>query len=69
MIKELGTDPGDHTLTFCQKLDYHGVKTAVYKEGKEVKDRRKQLRGKKEKKIDATDHQEGLQYDPWEFAT
>lgn len=52
-----------------KRKDHSRIKIADHQQLKRVKQRRKQLRGRKKQKIDQIEHQEGLQYGPGEFAT
>ena len=69
ILKELGVDPGEHMEAACSKTDTSRLKVADHQEKSIVKQRRKYLRGRKKRKIDSLDHQEGLQYGAGEFAS
>ena len=69
ILTELNIDPGEYTQDACSNMDHSRIKIADHQQLKRVKQRRKQLRGRKKQKIDQIEHQEGLQYGPGEFAT
>ena len=68
ILKELGIEAGEHTKNACKRLDLKRIKVSEYKEQNSVKQRRRQIRGKKKSRIDEVEQREGLQYGPGEFA-
>ena len=68
ILKELGIEVGEHTKDACKKLDFRRISISEYKEEMKVKQRRKQIRGKKKRKIDEVEQREGMQYGAGEFA-
>ena len=52
-LKSLGIDPGQYSMEGCHRIDIQQVKSAEYKEKNDAKKRRKVLRGRKKKRIDA----------------
>ena len=69
VLISLGIDPGQFTMEGCNKIDVQHIKSEEYKEKDDAKKRRKVIRSKKKKRIDALKEVEGTQYSAGEFAT
>ncbi len=68
ILEKLDIPPGQHTIQACSKIDERRINNAEYKEKESVKKARKQKRGRKKRKIDRQEAEEGPQYGPGQFS-
>ncbi|MBY0580841.1 MAG: hypothetical protein K2P53_04080 [Rickettsiales bacterium] len=64
---ELGINPGENCIKFCNQRDNQKIKNIAKKSTDKVKHRRKQIRAKRKGYIDQDEEREGIAYGPGNF--